>query len=107
MSKVWQIISAPFRSGPRRPLSTRQPSLADVGRTRETPLGMEALDMSVVDEANRRNNALERPTGVFHRSNLHRSGITSADTSIEPINDDETYAAHYYSAYIKKDNRHD
>ena len=75
-----------------------------MGQTRHVPLGMEAIDMAIVDEANRRNTALERATGVFHRRNLHRSGIASADTSIQPITDDETYAAHYYSAYIKKEN---
>ena len=74
-----------------------------MGQIRETPLGMEAIDMNVVDAVNRRNNALERATGVFHRSNLHKSGIASADTSVQPMTDDETYAAQYYSAYIKKD----
>ncbi len=103
MKTLWQIISAPFRRGPRQPLAARQPSRDEMGQTRAVPLGMEALDMKVVDAANRRNDALERATGVFHRRNLHRSGIASANTSIDPMTDDETYAERYYSAYIKKE----
>ena len=104
MSGFWHILTAPFRRGPRRPLATRQPGREEMGQTRKIPLGMEALDMRIVDEANKRNDALERASGVFHQRNMLRSGIASANTSIDPMNDDETYAARFYGAYIKKEN---
>lgn len=85
------------RSGPRRhvPLSQRQPQR----RKREVPLGMEAIDLDAVGSANRRNESLERGqtnwlsnVGFFGRS----------DVDIEPLANDETYAARYHAAFHKK-----
>ncbi len=101
--RLWALLSAPFRRGPRRPLSARQPERAD----RSTPLGMEALDLDTVERVNRRNNALERVTGV--RASARRSGRFThvADLTVPPMVDDETYAARYSQAFQNKDVKND
>ncbi|KIN77376.1 hypothetical protein C8N31_103218 [Sulfitobacter mediterraneus] len=85
------------QKGTYRPLSSRQPARR---AEEKTPLGMEALDMRIVSSATRRNESLERG-----QTNWTRKGFgfftTSADTDIEPLADDETYAARYHTAFQK------
>ena len=102
MSTLWRIISAPFRTGPRRPLVARQPSRAEMGQERHVPLGMEATDLSHVDRVSRQNDALERTNRIPNGQS--RGTFTAAtSTKVDAVPDDETYAAHYHRAYIKKD----
>lgn len=101
MNAIWHLITYPFRSGPRRPLATRRPDRDEMGQVATTPLGMEATDLTLIDRVARQNDALERTHTIGGR----RSGSFTARTSthIDPMPEDETYAARYYSAYIKKD----
>ncbi|MEL7261290.1 MAG: hypothetical protein AAGK69_07930 [Pseudomonadota bacterium] len=95
---LWRILSAPFRRRPRGPLSARRPSRAEMGQVRDVPLGMEALDLRVVDRAARMNDTAERlPTiagrdGFFARSSTH----------VDAMPEDETYAARYHRAFRQK-----
>ncbi|WP_415920287.1 hypothetical protein [Tateyamaria sp. SN6-1] len=95
---LWHLISAPFRRSPRRPLAARRPSRDEMGQTRKVPLGMEGLDLSVVDRAARANDTADRlPTlaggaGFFTRSSTH----------VDAMPEDETYAARYHRAFSKK-----
>lgn len=80
--------------GTYRTLASRQPER----RTREVPLGMEALDLDEVSRATRRNESLERGQTNW----LSTKGFLGrADTDVQPLADDETYAARYYSAFQK------
>ncbi len=80
----------------RRPLSARQPER----REPDVPLGMEALDLDEVSRTNRLNESLERGQTNW----LTRTGFFGRpDTDIQPLADDETYAARYYNAF-QKDN---
>jgi hypothetical protein len=80
-----------------RPLSGRQPERRDTG---EVPLGMEAIDLNHIRATTRRNDSLERGTTSWMASN---GGLLagSADTDIDPLSDDETYAARYHAAFQK------
>ncbi|MEP1588086.1 MAG: hypothetical protein ABJR46_14475 [Tateyamaria sp.] len=102
MTGLWQIISAPFRSGPRRPLAARQPGRDEMGQTRVVPLGMEATDLSLIDQVSRKNDALER-TNRIHTHQSKGSFTAATSTKVDAMPQDETYAAHYHRAYIKKD----
>jgi len=94
---LWAFLTYPFRRGPRRPLATRQPQIAE----REVPLGMEATDLDVVEATIRRNQSLERASTNFNRN---RGSFTqAADRTVRSFKDDETYAAEYHRAYGKKD----
>lgn len=98
---LWHWLTYPFRHAPRRPLSYRQPQQAQSVAS-ETPLGLEAIDMSVVDAVNRRNAALERVTAAPGK-NRPLSGILKiAETPVVALKDDETYAARYHRAYNQK-----
>ena len=97
--RLWHWITYPFRSGPRRPLSTRQPPREAPGKT---PLGLEAVDMGMIESVNRRNASLERVNTFFTPNRKYGSFAERAETRIAPLPDDETYAAHYYRAYTKK-----
>lgn len=100
-------ITYPFRRGPHRPLAHRQPAR---GQQMKVPLGMEAIDMSVVDRANRRNAALERVSTFFGPRRGVGSFLEHAETRVTPLADDESYAARYHRAYnqkkVNKDDRH-
>lgn len=94
---LWEALTYPFRRQTPGTLSARRPAREH----REVPLGMEAIDLSQVDAANRRNDALERSTTLFSQGNpslTHR-----AATRVEPMPEDETYAAAYHRAFNKKD----
>ena len=94
---LWHVLSAPFRRGPRRPLAERRPSRDEMGQTRTVPLGMEGLDLSVVDRAARQNDTAERlpslATGGF---------VARSSTHVDAMPEDETYAARYHRAFHKK-----
>lgn len=92
-------LLSPFTRGPRRPLAQRQPTLE---RDNSVPLGMEAIDMSIVEAANRRNAALERVSTFFAPKRSMGSFLEHAETRITPLSDDETYAARYHRAYNQK-----
>ena len=97
--RIFDWILAPFRRTPRRPLAQRQPTFEKMD---DVPLGMEAIDMSVVDAANRRNASLERVNTFFAPKRSMGSFLEHAETRISPLADDETYAARYHRAYNKK-----
>lgn len=80
-------------NGTYKPLSSRQPERAP---QRDVPLGMEATDMKVVNDANRRNESLERG-----QTNWMNRGSMSAATDVPPMADDETYAKRFHAAFIK------
>jgi len=92
---LWQSLLTPFLRQPRRPLSQRQPSVRI--STGTVPLGMEATDLELIQKVGRKNDALERTTG-------HSAGLffRSAATDIDPMPDDETYAARFHRAFKKK-----
>lgn len=97
---LWQMLTRPFRTGPRRPLASRQPPRAP--GSGEAALGLEAVDMALVDRVNRRNNALERVSTFFVPARPFRSFIEQSQTGVTPLPDDETYATRYHRAYIDK-----
>ncbi|KNG92998.1 hypothetical protein [Pseudaestuariivita atlantica] len=95
MTSLLDLLTRPFRRSSRRPLSYRQPQM---GRDAEVPLGMEALDMTEVDRVNRRNDALERVT-LAGKNRFGRSFTQNAASRIDPMPDDETYAAEYHRRF--------
>ena len=99
------ISVAQYRAnaGTYRPLSSRQPPRP---AARKTPLGMEAIDMGEITRTNRRNESLERAHTNWTQK---RDQTAAAATQVDPMPDDETYAAHYHRAFIKdkKDKSHD
>ncbi|MFK7762796.1 MAG: hypothetical protein AB8B62_06005 [Roseobacter sp.] len=99
--RLWTWITYPFVRAPRRPLAQRQPK--SVRATGESvPLGLEAIDMSVVDSTNRRNASLERVSTFFSAKGHLGSFTKNADSHVTPLADDETYAARYHRAYNQK-----
>ena len=99
---LWAWITYPFRRQPRRPLSYRQPERAPQS---QVPLGMEAIDMDVVNAAHKANARLERTSNMFSR-NRFGSFTETADLNIAPLADDETYAARFHRAYNRKGNNY-
>ncbi len=100
--RLWQIISYPFRRQPRRPLAARRPGSVHANAQRAVPLGMEATDMDMIHQVNRRNDALERVNEVYTRDR-GAFGVVGASTRVAPMPEDETYAARYHRAYQQKD----
>lgn len=90
---LWRRLTAPFRAGPRRPLSTRQPQISD----QEVPLGMEATDLDLVNKVNRRNQSLERSNATWKGSFAE-----ATDRAVKKLKDDETYAKEYHRLYSKE-----
>lgn len=82
-----------------RPLSSRQP---ERHTTRDKPLGMEAIDMDHVNRVSRRNESLERSHTNWTRAGKRGSFTASADTDIQPLADDETYAKRFREIYMNK-----
>ncbi|WP_299296428.1 hypothetical protein [uncultured Tateyamaria sp.] len=103
MNQLCRILSAPFRRGPRRPLAARRPDRQTMGQEHAVPLGMEATDLALVDRVNRKNDALERVTLPRNGQDRTLSGLSGASTLIDPMPEDETYAARYHRAYNKKE----
>ncbi len=79
-----------------RPLSRRQPARKV---SKDVPLGLEAIDMRAVNSAARRNESLERS----HTSWTRKGGLLNgaADTDVQPLADDETYARRFHAAFMK------
>lgn len=98
---LWTWITFPFVRGPRRPLAQRQPQPARA-TGQSAPLGLEAIDMSVVDATNRRNASLERVSAFYNAKGSLSSFMENADSHVVPLTDDETYAARYHRAYNQK-----
>ena len=92
-----EMLLYPFRREPRRPLAARRPDRAEMGQDRGVPLGMEATDMSLVDQVSRKNDALER-------ANVSRPGAYAAQSNLHvaAMPEDETYAARFHRAFQKK-----
>jgi len=82
-----------------RPLSSRQPQ-RDAAAT-QTPLGMEGLDLDLVDSTTRRNEALERSTRGWSARAGKRSFLTGARNEAPTGPNDETYAAWFHTAFLK------
>jgi hypothetical protein len=101
MTRLWAFVSYPFRRQRRKPFAARRPGRDEMGQVRSVPLGMEATDLTLIDRVSRQNDALERSHPIGQR----RSGLLGARTSthIDAMPEDETYAARYHSAYLKKD----
>ena len=101
MNGLLDLLSRPFRRQPRSPLAARRPGRGEMGQLRSTPLGMEALDMKLIDRVTRTNDTLERT----HNMHTDKSGsaIGRSSTYVEAMPEDETYAARYHRAYNKKD----
>lgn len=72
-----------------------------MGQVLSTPLGMEATDLQMVNRVARQNDALERTHAI--RTTAKGSVFARASTHINPMPEDETYAAQYHRAYNKKD----
>jgi len=100
---LFSLLSAPFRRGPRRPMATRQPGRDEMGQVRDVPLGMEATNLDLVDQVNRRNDALERTNTVAGQKRRTGSFAAAASTRVDAMPEDETYAARYHRAYNQKD----
>ena len=96
--KLWQIISAPFRRPSRQPLAARRPTREEMGQVRNVPLGMEGLDLRVVDRAARMNDTAERLPTIANRNGF----FTRASTHVDAMPEDETYAARYARAFQQK-----
>ena len=70
----------------------------------EVPLGLEAVDMSVVEEAARRNQALDRTNGFrAGPQNRFTSFAQNADArAVVSLGEDESYARRFYSAFLTR-----
>ncbi|MEM9577192.1 MAG: hypothetical protein AAF999_09270 [Pseudomonadota bacterium] len=97
--RLWHWFTYPFRRQKHRPLAYRQPRR---GEDTAVPLGLEAIDMSLVNAANKRNASLERVNTFFGRDRRYGSFAENADMHVTPFSDDENYAAHYHRAYNQK-----
>lgn len=101
MTRIWQLITYPFRRGVHRPLAARRLDWKDMGQISATPLGMEATDLAMIDRVARQNDALERILTFGAKRN--RSFMAHASAPIGPKPEDETNAARFHRAYNKKD----
>lgn len=97
---LWSTLTYPFKRQGRRPLATRRPERAEMGQERKTLLGMEATDMSIVDAASRRNDALDRSIG--NRIQDGQPLFGRASTYVEAMPEDETYARRYTRVFQRK-----
>lgn len=90
------------QAGTYRSLSSRQPERAESG---PRPLGTEALDLEAVQRTQRRNESLERAHTSLTRRKGRFSSLESADTDIQPMADDETYARRFHAAFQRNKDR--
>ena len=90
---LWGLRKRPSRY---TPLARRQP---DYDAPDGPELGLEAVDHSIIAEANRRNASLERNT-IWGRKSL-----TEADIHIPKETDDGDYARRYHRAHNRKTSR--
>ncbi|WP_299149765.1 hypothetical protein [uncultured Tateyamaria sp.] len=94
------LLMRPFRRMPRQSLAARRPGRAEMDQIRDVPLGMEAMDMDLIDRVTRQNDALERVNMVRSRDG---EMVGRSSTYVAPMPEDETYAARYHRAYNKKE----
>lgn len=74
-----------------------------MGQVRSVPLGMEATDLALLDKVNRRNDALERVNRIkTNRTALNGHYAADTSTHIQAMPEDETYAARFHRAFLKK-----
>ncbi|MBT6189326.1 MAG: hypothetical protein HOI22_03560 [Tateyamaria sp.] len=101
MRTLWSILTYPLRTQPRGLLAARRPGRDEMGQNRLSPLGMEATDLSLIDRVARQNDALERAPSIV----IDRKGTFAAraSTHVDAMPEDETYAARYHRAFMKKD----
>ncbi|MFK7876738.1 MAG: hypothetical protein AB8B71_13320 [Paracoccaceae bacterium] len=96
----WRVLKMPFARRTYVPLAARRPDLnvhgANSAAPRVVPLGMEALDLDLVEKAARRNDALERVAGAGWTGN--NATQENRATYVRPMPQDETYAAAYHAA---------
>lgn len=92
---VISVLQYRAARGHYRPLSTRQPERRAPGKPE---LGMEAIDMAEINRTQRRNESLERAHTNWTRRG---SGTNAAETDIQPLADDETYAKRFHTAFMK------
>lgn len=86
------------QAGTYRSHSSRQPTRPSLNKR---PLGTEALDLDLVNSVQRRNESLERANTSLTRRDGRISGLESAETYVQPMADDETYAKRFYAAFNK------
>ena len=99
---LFALFRRAFTREARRPLAARRPGRAAMGQDNSVPLGMEATDLALVNKINRRNDALERVNSV-RTSELKAGGFTAhASTHVDAMPEDETYAARFHRAFMKK-----
>ena len=92
---LWTALTAPFRRAPRRPLAQRRPERADSS----VPLGMEALDLKLVEQVNSRNNSLERANTVPIGENKRGGFLSVTEPKTAPMPEDETYSKRFFEAF--------
>ena len=97
-----QRVLSVFQRSPRVPLSARRPDVTGAATQTQHPstLGLEAIDMDVVNAANRRNDALERVAGAGWTGN--KGANEGRATYVPPMPEDETYAATYHAVWNRK-----
>ncbi|MEM8654745.1 MAG: hypothetical protein AAGF36_08355 [Pseudomonadota bacterium] len=93
-----RFITTPFRRRRRRPLADRRPSRGEMGQNRKVPLGMEGLDLDVIDKAARANDTSDRMPTIIGRDGF----FARSATHVTPMPEDETYAARFHRAFHKK-----
>lgn len=82
-----------------RPLSSRQPQRDPDDA--KTPLGMEGLDLALIERTARQNEALERSTGGWNARRTRGSFLGAAPSQGPAKPEDETYAAWFHAAFLK------
>ncbi|MEP3844861.1 MAG: hypothetical protein ABJM43_05925 [Paracoccaceae bacterium] len=97
---LWRIITYPLRRQPRVPLASRRPDRAELGQTRNVPLGMEETDLDLVQKVARKNDALEKTNLAYEQNKGFLTG--HRNTHVAPMPEDESYAARFHRAFNKK-----
>ena len=97
---LWRLITYPFRRQPRGPLASRRPDRAELGQTRNVPLGMEETDLDLVQKVARKNDALEKTNLAYEQNKGFLTG--HRNTHVAPMPEDESYAARFHRAFNKK-----
>ena len=97
---LWRLITYPFRRQPREPLASRRPDRAELGQTRNVPLGMEETDLDLVQKVARKNDALEKTNLAYEQNKGFLTG--HRNTHVAPMPEDESYAARFHRAFNKK-----
>jgi len=83
----------------RRPLAAMRPDAPK----RQVPLGMEAMDLKLIDRVTRQNQALDRTSGAGLMNTGHGRLGDSESRAVIDMPQDETYASRYHAAFKSKD----